>query len=197
MSFVPHRDRLRDSQLRRHHRFWFWVWVRCGRKRRSGCCPCHLVDSFGAAVWIKPLSDDAVPEFGLYLLGQPPVHVAWAWRWVRWPDFRLPVDGADARDALGEAWWRAVDERVEIACRGGFGRTGTALACLAVLDGVPASSSRCSLGVSWGALWTVTACRSGLGTLCVTFLARSVKDPRSASRSRICRRSSSEVQSCP
>ena len=28
-------------------------------------------------------------------------------------------------------------ERVEIACAGGHGRTGTALACLAVLDGVP------------------------------------------------------------
>jgi protein-tyrosine phosphatase len=27
--------------------------------------------------------------------------------------------------------------RVEIACGGGRGRTGTALACLAVLDGVP------------------------------------------------------------
>ena len=28
-------------------------------------------------------------------------------------------------------------ERVEIACAGGRGRTGTALACLAVLDGLP------------------------------------------------------------
>lgn len=30
-------------------------------------------------------------------------------------------------------------ERVEIACGGGRGRTGTALACLAVIDGVPAN----------------------------------------------------------
>lgn len=35
-------------------------------------------------------------------------------------------------------WARAVAERVEVACAGGRGRTGTALACLAVLDGVPA-----------------------------------------------------------
>ena len=28
-------------------------------------------------------------------------------------------------------------ERVEIACPGGRGRTGTALACLAVLEGLP------------------------------------------------------------
>jgi protein-tyrosine phosphatase len=31
--------------------------------------------------------------------------------------------------------------RVEIACWGGRGRTGTALACLAVLDGVPAAEA--------------------------------------------------------
>jgi protein-tyrosine phosphatase len=30
---------------------------------------------------------------------------------------------------------------VEIACGGGRGRTGTALACLAVLDGLPASDA--------------------------------------------------------
>jgi protein-tyrosine phosphatase len=49
----------------------------------------------------------------------------------------LPADRAAARDALAEAWRRAPAERVEIACSGGRGRTGTALACLAVLDGVP------------------------------------------------------------
>jgi len=37
---------------------------------------------------------------------------------------------------LREAWRRAGSERVEIACGGGRGRTGTALACLAVLDGL-------------------------------------------------------------
>ena len=35
------------------------------------------------------------------------------------------------------AWERAEAERVEIACSGGYGRTGTAMACLAVLDGLP------------------------------------------------------------
>jgi protein-tyrosine phosphatase len=55
---------------------------------------------------------------------------------VRWPDFRLPTDDRDARSALVEALERAGSERVEVACGGGRGRTGTALACLAVLDGV-------------------------------------------------------------
>ncbi|SER77575.1 protein-tyrosine phosphatase family protein [Streptomyces qinglanensis] len=78
------------------------------------------------------------PEFGLYLSGRPPDPVAWESRWLRWPDFRLPSDRAEARSALRQVWERAADERVEVACGGGVGRTGTALACLAVLDGVPA-----------------------------------------------------------
>jgi protein-tyrosine phosphatase len=86
----------------------------------------------------RPLPDGAVPELGVYLLGEPPDAVAWESVWVRWPDFRLPADPAAARDALAEAWRRADAERVEVACGGGRGRTGTALACLAVLDGVPA-----------------------------------------------------------
>ena len=44
---------------------------------------------------------------------------------------------------MREAWRRAAVERVEVACAGGRGRTGTALACLAVLDGVdPAAAVR-------------------------------------------------------
>ncbi len=77
----------------------------------------------------------------MYLLSTPPQATAWESRWVRWPDFRLPADRLDARDAIREAWGRAADERVEIACGGGRGRTGTALACLAVLDGVPAGEA--------------------------------------------------------
>ena len=81
------------------------------------------------------------PEFGLYLLGKPPPPVGWPARWVRWPDRWLPADPADARDALRQLWERAEGERVEVACSGGQGRTGTALACLAVLDGVPATDA--------------------------------------------------------
>jgi len=76
----------------------------------------------------------------VYLLARAPA-VPWPSRWVRWPDFRLPADAGDLRDALREALARAGEERVEVACRGGNGRTGTALACLAVLDGVPAAEA--------------------------------------------------------
>jgi protein-tyrosine phosphatase len=50
----------------------------------------------------------------------------------------LPSDARDAEHALREVWRRAGSERVEIACGGGRGRTGTVLACLAVLNGLPA-----------------------------------------------------------
>lgn len=50
----------------------------------------------------QPAPDGPVPEFGLYLLGDMPPAVAWDARWVRWPDFRLPVGRYDAQDALRE-----------------------------------------------------------------------------------------------
>lgn len=84
----------------------------------------------------RGLVGGAVPEFGIYLLSQPPDPVQWESRWVHWPDFRLPRDRRDAKDAFREAWRRAAGEWVEVACGGGRGRTGTALACLAILDGV-------------------------------------------------------------
>ncbi|MGH3266471.1 MAG: protein-tyrosine phosphatase family protein [Trebonia sp.] len=84
----------------------------------------------------RRLPDGVLPEFAVYLLIKRPEAVTWEARWVRWPDFWLPVDRRNAREALSEAWRRAVNERVVIACGGGRGRTGTALACMAVLDGV-------------------------------------------------------------
>ena len=60
---------------------------------------------------------------------------------MRWPDFWLPRDAAELRAALLEVLDRAADERVEVACGGGTGRTGTALACLVVLDGLPADQA--------------------------------------------------------
>jgi hypothetical protein len=101
------------------------------------------------------------PEFGVYLLGAAP-EVEWPMRWVRWPDFRLPTDRADAVAALREAWTRAATERVEVACGGGRGRTGTALAVLALMSGVPPSDAvawvrehyhRRAVETPWQARW--------------------------------------------
>jgi hypothetical protein len=90
----------------------------------------------GVRVRGRRLGDPASPaDFALLLAGGP--GPPWPSRRVRWPDFWVPTDPGDALDALREAHRRAHGgERVEVACRGGIGRTGTALAALAVLDGL-------------------------------------------------------------
>ena len=85
----------------------------------------------------RPLPDGLEPEFGVYLLARDPGPFEWDHRWVRWPDFRTPTSTDDAIAALAEAYRRSASERVELACGGGVGRTGTALAAIAVLAGVP------------------------------------------------------------
>jgi Protein-tyrosine phosphatase len=84
----------------------------------------------------RRLRDAASPaDFALVLAGGPVP--GWPHRRIRWPDFWIPIDRSDALDALHQAHRRARSgDRVEIACRGGIGRTGTALAALAVLDGL-------------------------------------------------------------
>ncbi|NNH23659.1 protein-tyrosine phosphatase family protein [Pseudokineococcus marinus] len=88
-----------------------------------------------------PRPDGAAPDFGLYLAARRPDPLPWPSRWLRWPDFCLPVDRLDADAALRQLWERSAGQRVEVACGHGRGRTGTALACLAVLDGVPADDA--------------------------------------------------------
>ena len=84
----------------------------------------------------QPQPAGLLPQFALYLQGKPPPPVGWEARWLRWPDWWLPADPVEARQALADVWRRTESERVEVACSGGQGRTGTALACLAILDGV-------------------------------------------------------------
>lgn len=87
----------------------------------------------------RSLPEGPTPDFAVHLLGKQPPEVPWESRWLRWPDFRLPSSHSEAQAVLRAVWARADTERVEVACAGGRGRTGTALACLAVLDGVPAA----------------------------------------------------------
>ncbi|WP_117213973.1 protein-tyrosine phosphatase family protein [Allorhizocola rhizosphaerae] len=90
----------------------------------------------GARVRGRRLTDSATPADFALVLAAGPVP-PWSYRRIRWPDFWVPMDRADALDALREAHERALaGQRVEVACHGGVGRTGTALAALAVLDGL-------------------------------------------------------------
>jgi protein-tyrosine phosphatase len=88
-----------------------------------------------------PFPSGQLPTFGVYLLGDRPPRYEWDVRWIRWPEFGLPADRDAVAPVLREAWERATSERVELACAGGRGRTGTALACLAILDGVPSAEA--------------------------------------------------------
>jgi hypothetical protein len=102
----------------------------------------------------EPFPAGPLPDFGLYL-GHPPDRprrtllrrpVAWRpdWpaEWIDWPDFRAPRDAGAAAAKIEEAYQRArLGERVEIACTGGTGRTGTVIACMAVLAGHPAEDA--------------------------------------------------------
>jgi protein-tyrosine phosphatase len=90
----------------------------------------------------RPTPGGARPDFGLYL-GSGRLRrrheptLTWPHAWIDWPDFLVPRDRAHAVREI-----RALHERaragtaVEVACGGGVGRTGTVIACLAVLGGL-------------------------------------------------------------
>lgn len=87
-----------------------------------------------------PYARTAEPDFGLYLdpRWQPP----WPHDHLDWPDFGVPTDRREVLAALESVLVRARSgEQVEIGCLGGHGRTGTALACLAVLTGGSATDA--------------------------------------------------------
>lgn len=88
-----------------------------------------------------PLPAGQRPTYGLYLLERPPAEQPWPQEWVRWRDFWLPADREATILTIRDVWQRLDTERVEVACKGGVGRTGTTLACLAILDGVPAGEA--------------------------------------------------------
>jgi hypothetical protein len=89
---------------------------------------------------IDPYSRDRPPDHGLYL--DPRWRPPWAHDHLDWPDFGVPDDPAPVVAALRSLLDRArAGERVEVGCVGGHGRTGTALACLAVLGGHPAGDA--------------------------------------------------------
>lgn len=83
-------------------------------------------------------SPDPLPDLGVYLDG------SWSPKWpstiLEWPDFNCPVDSEEAARIIRESFRAAQGGcRVEVGCGAGIGRTGTVLACMAVLDGYPVS----------------------------------------------------------
>lgn len=91
----------------------------------------------GRLVLGRPWSStpETVPDRGLYAMWRDPAPT-WPYTWIRWPDFGLPLSRERAWTAIEESWRAAEVERVEVACGGGRGRTGTVLAAMAVMDGL-------------------------------------------------------------
>jgi len=84
--------------------------------------------------------DDRERSYGLYLDSrwQP----TWDSDLIEWQDFGLPADEVSAARLIRAAFGRARrGELVEVGCAGGLGRTGTVLACMAVLSGMPAAEA--------------------------------------------------------
>jgi hypothetical protein len=88
-----------------------------------------------AASFFEREEDGNGRDFGLYM--DPRWKPTWPAEIIDWPDFGLPIDRAHAVSQITAAFSRARDgETVEIGCVGGLGRTGTVLACMAILAGV-------------------------------------------------------------
>jgi protein-tyrosine phosphatase len=84
--------------------------------------------------------DDDQRDFGLYMdeRWQP----TWPAEVIEWPDLGVPSAPTEAAAQIRDAFVRAkAGEGVEVGCLGGRGRTGTVLACMAVLAGVSATDA--------------------------------------------------------
>jgi hypothetical protein len=74
-------------------------------------------------------------DYGFYL------DARWRPTWtadvIEWEDFGLPADAEATAEAICNTFRRAKHgARVEVGCIGGLGRTGTVLACMAILAGI-------------------------------------------------------------
>ena len=84
--------------------------------------------------------DEPAPDLGVYL--------DWSWQpmgvayYIDWRDYGLPTTWVGAGKTIIDAFEKAREGLwVEVGCIGGHGRTGTALAAMAVLAGVPADEA--------------------------------------------------------
>lgn len=104
--------------------------------------PLRLPDAtkiLGSGCFVRT-TDDEVPDFGLYAYeGWRPT---WPAAFIEWVDFGLPVDTPMASRLIVEAFDRARSgQTVEVGCHAGNGRTGTIIACMAILAGTAASDA--------------------------------------------------------
>jgi Protein-tyrosine phosphatase len=89
---------------------------------------------FASASAFRWIGEQATPDVGLWLDESWSTHG----EVIDWPDGGVPRDPQSAASRIREAFEAAKrGDRVEVGCVAGHGRTGTALACMAILAGVP------------------------------------------------------------
>ena len=98
----------------------------------------------GTCIMASPLDarqqDNSDRDFGLYM--DPSWAPTWDAEVIDWPDFGLPNEWETAANQIIAAFARAKNgERVEVGCIGGVGRTGSVLACMAIISEVPADQA--------------------------------------------------------
>ncbi len=83
---------------------------------------------------------EMAPDFGLY--ASPAWQASCLAYFIDWQDYHLPVRWQLAAHAIVDTYNKArAGLWVEVGCFGGHGRTGTILACMAVLGGIPATDA--------------------------------------------------------
>ncbi|MFF5260046.1 protein-tyrosine phosphatase family protein [Actinomadura viridis] len=95
----------------------------------------------------RPLPEGPTPDVGLYLGSgrlrrRHEAALSWPHVWIDWPDFLLPRHSDEAVRQIHHLHEKARSGLLaEVACGGGVGRTGTVIACLAILSGVDAADA--------------------------------------------------------
>lgn len=95
---------------------------------------------YASSCYKRDLEDETPPDFGLYMDGMwTPMGPAYL---LGWQDFGLPYNWTLAAQLILDIYNKAtLGKWVEVGCIGGHGRTGTVLACMAVLAGQSAKDA--------------------------------------------------------
>jgi hypothetical protein len=100
----------------------------------------HVVFPDGSRIRASSLVERRAedPDRGYGLYADARWEPSWPADVIAWRDLGVPEDREIAARQIVDAFARARrGELVEVGCLGGIGRTGTVLACMAVLAGIP------------------------------------------------------------
>lgn len=119
-----------------------WGWSKCRHYFQPVLMPSGDTIYCSSSMSANQRSENERPNFGIYFYsGVTPVTLAF---YINWPDHNIPtIPINDVVHAAREGLRLAKEgSKVEIGCFGGHGRTGTFLAVMALLQGVPGPEAK-------------------------------------------------------